>query len=119
MAEHFDPAISNSSRIDQERRTVAVMIEMYCRAHHTADGLCPRCVALQDYALQRIARCPFGEEKPTCANCRVHCYRPEQRMQIKEVMRFSGPRMLLRHPVLALLHLADGRKKVKGKDALR
>ncbi len=73
MTEPFDPSRLNSSprRIERERRTVTVMIEMYCRAHHGAEGLCPQCAALQEYALLRIARCPFGSEKPTCANCRV------------------------------------------------
>ncbi len=26
-----------------------------------------------------------------CSNCRVHCYSPDMRQQIKKVMRFSGP----------------------------
>jgi len=30
------------------------------------------------------------------------------RERIRAVMRYAGPRMLWRHPLLALLHLADG-----------
>ena len=32
------------------------------------------------------------------------------RERVRAVMRYSGPRMLTRHPVLAVAHLADGRK---------
>jgi hypothetical protein len=30
---------------------------------------------------------------------------------VKKVMRYAGPRMLLHHPVLAMHHVFDGRKK--------
>ena len=30
----------------------------------------------------------------------------------REVMRYAGPRMMTRHPYLALMHLVDGRRKV-------
>lgn len=60
---------------------------------------------LEDYALQRIAKCPFMESKTFCSQCRVHCYRKEKREQIRQVMRYAGPRMLLHHPAMALRHL--------------
>jgi hypothetical protein len=100
-----------SSRLEREKRTVAVMIAMYCRGVHASDPLCPDCAALLTYALQRIEKCPFGADKPTCANCTIHCYRLEMREQARAVMRYAGPRMLLRHPILVLLHLRDGRKR--------
>ena len=37
---------------------------------------------------------------------RVHCYQPEMREKIRQVMRFAGSRMLLYHPALALWHVA-------------
>jgi len=49
-----------------------------------------------------MSRCPFGPDKPTCAKCPIHCYKPQVRERVREVMRFAGPRMLLRHPVLAV-----------------
>ncbi len=101
---------TSSKRLEREKRTVAVMIAMYHRGMHTAGPLCPDCAALLAYALQRIEKCPFGADKPTCANCTTHCYKAEMREQVRAVMRYAGPRMLLRHPVLALLHLWDGRK---------
>jgi hypothetical protein len=102
-----------SRRIRRELKTVRVMIELYCRAHHEADagGLCSECRELWDYARQRVERCPFGLDKPTCLNCTVHCYKPRRREQIREVMRFAGPRMSWRHPVLTIFHFIDGRRQ--------
>lgn len=103
-----------STRLERERRTIHAMIQLYCRANHAAaDDLCPECQALFDYASQRIEKCPFQADKPTCASCPIHCYNPAMREQVRQVMRFSGPRMIFRHPVLALLHAIDGMKKAK------
>ena len=103
-------------RLDREKRTIRAMIGMYCRAHHApADFLCPECAELLDYAVARTDRCRFGTDKPTCANCPVHCYKPAMRERVRTVMRYAGPRMLLRHPVLALLHLWDGRRSASEK----
>jgi len=66
---------------------------------------------LADYACQRLEKCPFQGSKTTCARCPIHCYKPDRRVQIRAVMRVAGPRMLFRHPVLALLHLFDGLRK--------
>lgn len=87
------------------------MMSIYCRDHHgTASTLCAECRDLLDYADCRLDRCPFGEEKTTCVNCSVHCYKPSMRDRVREVMRYAGPRMLLRHPVLAVRHMLDGRR---------
>jgi hypothetical protein len=100
---------AGSKRLARERKTLQVMIALYCREqHHSRFDLCPECSQLHRYALQRIDRCRFGLAKPTCAKCPVHCYRPGPRAQVRAVMRFAGPRMLLRHPLLSLLHLWDG-----------
>lgn len=100
------------ARITREKRTVEAMIGLFCRAQHgTSHGLCAECTALQDYARLRLEKCPFQADKTACAKCPVHCYRPAERQQIRAVMRYAGPRMLLRHPWLALLHLLDGLRK--------
>ncbi|MFC2016018.1 nitrous oxide-stimulated promoter family protein [Chloroflexota bacterium] len=94
----------------REEKTVAAMIDIYCRGvHGTPRGLCDECDQLVRYATQRLERCAFQEAKPTCARCPIHCYKPHRREQIKDVMRFAGPRMLFRHPALALSHILDGR----------
>lgn len=69
--------------------------------------LCPQCQALLDYAHKRLERCRFGEDKPSCTRCPVHCYKPAMREQIRQVMRYSGPRMLLHNPIMAIRHLWD------------
>ncbi len=99
---------------EREKRTVALMIRIYCRKRHGArKTLCPQCRALQDYAMRRSDKCPFMETKTFCSNCRVHCYKPEMREKIREVMRFSGPRMMLYHPVMAVRHVVESRKEAK------
>ena len=85
----------------KEQYVVEEMIRLYCR---------------KNYAKQRSQKCPFMEQKTFCANCKVHCYKPEMREKIRAVMRFSGPRMLLYHPILAIWHLiCSMREKRKAK----
>jgi hypothetical protein len=93
-------------------RTVEAMVRLYCRREHASAGgvLCERCAALLEYARTRLAVCPFGEQKTTCRDCPIHCYRPAERADMKVVMRESGPRMLWRHPLLAIRHLWMERK---------
>lgn len=100
-------------RMKREQYTIEKMIGIYCRAHHQSakDQPCPDCRQLLAYALLRLRRCPFQEGKTTCGNCAVHCYHREKRQQIRAVMRFAGPRMVWRHPLLALGHLFDGFRK--------
>ena len=103
---------SRYPRISREFRTIRAMITLYCHDHHaTGSSLCSECRALLDYAELRLEKCPFQENKTTCANCAVHCYNRSMREKVKEVMRYSGPRMTYRHPILAFYHLMDGRKK--------
>lgn len=94
-------------RMRREWRTIEAMIAIYCRSRHGGrrGALCPACLEFRDYAHLRLERCPFGESKPTCAHCTVHCYKPAMREVARAIMRFAGPRMLPRHPYLALMHL--------------
>lgn len=88
-----------------EKKVVNKMIGIYCRAHHrVATGLCDECEALKNYATKRLENCPFGENKPTCESCTVHCYKSDMRERIRMVMRYAGPRMLLFHPADAARH---------------
>ena len=105
----------DESSMDKEKQTVRFMIEIYCADKHAdaGEGLCSDCSELLNYAEQRLDKCPFGPDKPPCAQCQVHCYKPELRKQIQEVMRYSGPRMIKKHPVLAVRHLVCGWKGKK------
>jgi hypothetical protein len=97
------------SRFEREKATLRAMIGLYCRdLHHSGDVLCEECAALLEYALARLDKCTFGADKPKCSDCTVHCYKPAMRERIRDVMRYSGPRMMVRHPVLALGHVVDG-----------
>jgi hypothetical protein len=88
------------------------MVRLYCTEKHGRLGeLCDECRDLLDYAVERLDSCPFREGKTTCARCPVHCYRPEMRERVRAVMRYAGPRMLRRHPWLAVRHLVDGRRR--------
>jgi hypothetical protein len=97
---------------EREKELVSQMIALYCKKqHHTKGALCPECAALRDYARQRSEKCPFMESKTFCSNCKVHCYKPEMREKIREVMRFSGPRMILHHPITAIRHVIESNKE--------
>lgn len=89
----------------REKETVSQMISLYCRKKHGCKTLCPQCAELDAYARNRSDHCPFMETKSFCSNCKVHCYKPEMRQKIQEVMRFSGPRMMFHHPIMAIHHV--------------
>ncbi|MCF0253327.1 MAG: nitrous oxide-stimulated promoter family protein [Duodenibacillus sp.] len=88
-----------------EADTLRAMIGMHCRARHGGAPLCPECERLLAYALKRLACCPYGEGKPTCDKCKIHCYGPAMRESLRGVMRWAGPRLQWTHPLLAARHL--------------
>lgn len=98
---------------EREKATVSLMIAIYCRKKHGGKVLCPECAVLEAYARQRSDRCPFMETKTFCSNCKVHCYRRDMREKIREVMRFSGPRMIFYHPGMAIRHVIETQKEKK------
>lgn len=99
---------SLSPRLQREQCTIAAMLNFYCKHHHQHQkNLCPECEQLFTYATQRLRTCPFSHQKPTCAKCTIHCYSKVMQQRIKQVMRYSGPRFLFRHPWLTLRHLID------------
>ena len=101
-----------TNRIEREAKTVEVMINLYCKNHHELRVHdCKSCSELQNYALDRLHHCPFHEGKTSCKNCPIHCYKPSIKEDIKQVMRYSGPRMMLRHPILTVFHLIDNKRK--------
>ncbi len=99
-------------KLATEFKTVSAMVEIYCKGHHDTKGdLCTECLELLSYAEVRLDRCPYGEDKPTCNKCPIHCYKPEPKEQMRLVMRYSGPRMLAKHPILAVRHLIHEKRK--------
>lgn len=106
---------SEKKRLAREQLTMARMVGIFCSAHHDSAGdlLCGNCQEFLGYAELRLEKCPYGEDKPTCANCPIHCYKPARKAQAREIMRYAGPRMLLRHPLLAIAHKLDGFRKAR------
>jgi len=99
------------NKIETEKRILTAMVKIYCRENHDAVVLCNDCSSVLEYALLRTEKCKFRENKPACKKCTTHCYNKENREKIKEIMRFSGKKMLFRHPVLSVKHLINGFNK--------
>ena len=114
-AEHETPVALETPRLRREYLTMQRMVEIYCVDHHGADSPaeCPDCAEFLAYAERRLEKCPYGEGKPTCARCPVHCYKRAQRDKARAIMRYAGPRMTYRHPWLALTHLFDKLRRVE------
>ncbi len=88
-----------------EKITIEKMIRLYCRKHHGGAEVCEECGALMTYCLERVDQCPLWPEKPTCSDCSIHCFSNENREAIRQVMAYSGPRMLFSSPLLTIRHL--------------
>ena len=78
----------------KEKDLISLMIRFYCE----------KCAELEKYAHTRVDRCPHIETKTFCSKCKSHCYSKEMRARVKEVMRTTGPRLLLHHPILVIKH---------------
>lgn len=105
----------------KDLRVLVRFTEVYCRAHHhecsrgpLTDGLaarlagrksayCDACRAFLQYAIERRLRCPL-DPKPACKHCPVHCYKPQMRQRVREVMRFAGPYLIKRGRIDLLWH---------------
>lgn len=108
----------SEEKYQSETKAVNLMIALYCHKKHKSKKgvLCPECKELKEYCEYRLSLCPWGDKKPFCSNCSIHCYNKEHRERIREVMRFSGPRMLFHHPILAIRHVKE---TIKQKRKLR
>ncbi|MBE6176656.1 MAG: nitrous oxide-stimulated promoter family protein [Rikenellaceae bacterium] len=92
-------------RIDSEKRVVSRMIRLYCQRRLGMESLTEEYRALESYAHRRLDGCKFGDAKPACKRCKIHCYRPDMRDKIRAIMRWAGPRMILYDPIAAIRHL--------------
>jgi hypothetical protein len=102
----------------KQAKTLSRFIAVYCeRQHGSPRGeLCVECAGLRDYALRRLSRCPY-DPKPKCKECRTHCYAPEYRARIREVMRFSGTHFVRRGRLdwLVRYFLSEGLPRAGGR----
>ncbi|MFT6925720.1 MAG: hypothetical protein ACJAZP_001309 [Psychromonas sp.] len=114
MSEHYLP-----KKLGLEFKTIKAMVTIYCQKHHgaavTISGqktVCASCTEFLLYANEKLDRCPYGQHKPTCNKCPIHCYKKAQREQARIIMRYAGPRMLFKHPILAVKHMMAQRHPV-------
>ena len=91
-------------RIEREKQIVGKMIELYCRHHLKTKTMPEEYQHLRDYAYARLSHCRYGERKSACKDCLTHCYAPKERQAIREVMRWTGPRMMWYAPKDAIIH---------------
>ncbi len=102
----------SEKRIEREKKTIQKMLNLYEQNNPAADKTPEHYQSLFSYASKRLDRCAFGNEKPACKHCPIHCYQPARREEMKRIMRWAGHRMLFRHPILTMLHLIDDRRPV-------
>ncbi len=76
-------------------------------------AVCVECAELLAYAEKRRASCP-KDPKPFCSYCDTHCYRADMRERMRDVMRYAGPRSVLRgHAIDSVKHLIEGRRHAR------
>ena len=84
--------MKKEKRVKKDEKVLRDFIKVFCHNHHNKlndNDLCDECEVLLEYALKRNEKCPL-DPKPKCKNCEIHCYKPECRQRIKEIMKFSG-----------------------------
>ncbi|MGN0099188.1 MAG: nitrous oxide-stimulated promoter family protein [Candidatus Methanomethylophilaceae archaeon] len=89
-----------------ERKVLETMVSMYCKWNHDTVVICPECRKLTEYAFARLDECPYRKESPSaCKGCPTPCYEDDMKDRIRQVMRYSGPRMMFRHPIMTMEHM--------------
>ena len=108
-----EPTVQQTNDI----KIIARFTEVWCAGQHHDNRqpvtvhpglqpfkLCPDGTAFLQYAVKKRLCCPLEAEKPTCRRCRIHCYAPQQRALVKQIMAWSGKRMILRGRLDYLWH---------------
>lgn len=116
-------ATMNSLTTEQisDLKVLAEFVELYCRKKHDpaerihllpeqlqvkhgkSGLLCSHCAELLKHGVAKRAACPL-DPKPTCKSCHIHCYSKEYRQKVREIMAFSGKRMILKGRLDYLWH---------------
>lgn len=120
-------------KVIKDTRLLGDFTTIYCKGVHAAasraplasDGVvlgvygakppvvCAHCAGLLSYAEKRRAFCP-KDPKPFCSHCDTHCYKPDMREYMREVMRYAGPRSMLNgHAIDGIKHLIESRRHTK------
>lgn len=88
-----------SGKHDKTRQTAVEL-----PPHRISCRLCPECSSFLHYAIARRLSCPLEAEKPTCKHCKIHCYASEQRTMVRQIMAYSGRKLMLRGRLDYLWH---------------
>lgn len=97
----------HKSRIDREKEVVSKMVKLYCRKRLGMAELNEEYKELISYSHRRLDSCKFGDKKPACKRCPIHCYKPDMREKIRNIMRWAGPRMIIYDPIAAIRHILN------------
>lgn len=101
-----------TGKLATEYKTIVQMTKIYCHHFHQHNiNECQTCQEFIKYAQLKLDRCVYGQDKPACKACPIHCYKPQQKKLAQQIMRYAGPKMLFKHPLLAIKHLLKSRKK--------
>lgn len=99
------------TKVEKEKRTLEFMINLYCeKKHKLGIRKCKDCREIFQYASTQLDQCKFGEKKLSCKKCRVHCFSPEKREEIRKIMRFSGPRIIFYRPQYYIRYILSPKK---------
>jgi Nitrous oxide-stimulated promoter len=99
-------------------RVIGRFVEVFCTGKHGSvlrsefklpEGLgsinlCVECAGFTDYAIARRLKCPLQSENPVCKHCTIHCYSPEQRKRMQEIMAYSGRKLIMKGRLDYLWH---------------
>jgi hypothetical protein len=107
--------MENITKRENEKKILKQMITLYCKHHHHTKTCCSSCQDLLNYAYQRIENCPNMETKTFCSQCENNCYNPKMRQQIRDIMRWSGPRMIFYHPLTVIHHFFERKQNKRRK----
>lgn len=94
-------------KIEKDKQTIKFMVEFYCKYKLHQISISEEYIQLIDYACLRLEHCKYGENKPACKNCNIHCYQLERREKICTIMRWVGPRMFIYDPIAVIRHLMN------------
>lgn len=87
---------------EKKKKTLNFMFDIYKKSHPQRKEDLDE---LKSYAFTRIDKCPNVEEGIYCNTCKIHCFKEDEKEEMRKIMKFSGPRMMIYHPILAMDHL--------------
>ncbi len=104
----------------KDLRILALFTSVYCHDHHKGSRTpladlpeqlavlnryhcCQACLDFLSYAIERRLNCPVPED-PNCKHCQIHCYRAGHRAKVRQIMRYSGKRLIMRGRLDLLWH---------------